>query len=305
MHFRNSLGASALAAVAALSLASPVSADPLFSDPGESLANFTRVNDSADTTAAANVDYGALGIPEAPHQILGSAAFRGIQLTANKGDTTATTTGLNLILGATPQTFTGTHTFQFDVWMNVPSDATATTEGFLGGTARSTATDAIVRNFRTSRGNGAWFYATGDNGNATDDFAQLNNGSRDVVFADTTDTASGTKYDTAFTNKYLATDPHNDAANEWVQVSIVQDGSTASVYLNGVLFSTNTSTNTSGFAWLGYEDMFGSIGSNTLYGIFDNIQVVPGNALAVPEPTSLAGLALGGLVFAGRRRRRA
>jgi hypothetical protein len=299
------LGALALAAATVVLSSSPlVSADPLFSDPGESLSNFTVIRDSSstDSTAAANVDYSLLGIPEAPSHIAGSAAQRGIQLTANKGDATAATTGLNLILGATPQTFTGTHTLQFDVWMNIPSDASATTEGFLGGTARSTATDGIVRNFRTSRGNGAWFYITGDNGNATDDFAQLNNGSRDIVFADTTDTTSATKFDTAFKNKYLDTDPHNDAANEWVTVSVVQDGNTASVYMNGVLFSTNTSTNSSGYAWLGYEDMFGSIGSSTIYGIFDNVQVLPGNA--VPEPTSLAAIGLGGLALIGRRRRR-
>jgi hypothetical protein len=299
------LGALALVAAAVLSCSPFTSADPLFSDPGESLTNYTIVRDSAspDSTVNANVDYGQLGIPEAPSHIANSAAKRGIQVAANKGDATAAAAGLNLILGATPQTFTGTHTLQFDVWMNIPSDATATTEGFLGGTARSTATDDILRLFRTARGNGAWFFLTGDNGNATDDYAQLNNGSRDIVFADTTDTTTATKFDTAFKNKYLDTDPHNDAANEWVTVSVVQDGNTASVYMNGVLFSTNTSTNSSGFAWVGYEDMFNSLGSNTLYGIFDNVQVLPGNA--VPEPTSLAAVALGGLALVGRRRRQA
>lgn len=272
----------------------------LFSDPAESLSNFLVVKDSASADSSAGiVDYSTLGIPEAPHRLAGSAATTGIQLIANKGDATATTTGLNLLLGSSPITFTGTHTLQFDIWMNAPAGATSTTEGILGGTARTTSTDAITRNFRTARGNGAWFYATGDNGNATDDFAQLNNGSRDVVFADT-DAAHTAKFNTAYTNTNTVGGA-KDADNEWVQVSIVQTGAgTASVYMNGVLFSTDTSTNTSGFAWFGYEDMFGSIGSPTLYGVVDNVTVVEGNA--VPEPAGVAVILLGGLGLARRRR---
>jgi hypothetical protein len=272
----------------------------LFSDPGEVLTNFKVIKDSASSDSSAGiVDYSTLSIPEAPHRIAGSAATTGIQLIANKGDATATTTGLNVLLGSTPVTFSGTHTLQFDIWMNAPAGAVSTTEGILGGTARTTQTDAITRNFRTARGNGAWFYATGDNGNATDDFAQLNNGSRDVVFADT-DAAHTAKFNTAFTNTNTVGGA-KDADNEWVQVSIVQDGSTASIYMNGVLFSTNTSTNTSGFAWFGYEDQFGSIGSATLYGIVDNVTVVEGNA--VPEPVGVGVIVLGAISLARRRRR--
>lgn len=291
----------AVGAVAAMLGAQAALGATLFSDPAESLSNFLVVKDSASADSSAGiVDYSTLGIPEAPHRLAGSAATTGIQLIANKGDATATTTGLNLLLGSSPITFTGTHTLQFDIWMNAPAGATSTTEGILGGTARTTSTDAITRNFRTARGNGAWFYATGDNGNATDDFAQLNNGSRDVVFADTTDAASTAKYNTAFTNTNTAGGA-KDADNEWVQVSIVQTGAgTASVYMNGVLFSTDTSTNTSGFAWFGYEDMFGSIGSPTLYGVVDNVTVVEGNA--VPEPAGVAVILLGGLGLARRRR---
>jgi hypothetical protein len=287
-----------------LALPSFVSADPLFSDPGESGSKYTVIQESLsnDSSAAFNVDYGALGIPEATHHIPGSAAQRGIQLIANKNDSTGNITGINVLLGATPETFTGTHTLQFDVWMNAPSGAVSTTEGFLGGTGRTTATDAIIRNFRTGRGNGAWFYLAGDNGNNTDDFRMLDNGTSKVVFADT-DAASAGKFNAAFKDT-LVTGGANDADNEWVQVSVVQDGSTASVYLNGVLFGTAASTNTSGYAWFGYEDFFASVGSSTLYGIFDNVTVVQGDAVNAPEPTSLAALGVCGLLF-GRRRRRA
>jgi hypothetical protein len=72
--------------------------------------------------------------------------------------------------------------------------------------------------------------------------------------------------------------------------------------MNGILFSSDTSTNTSGYAWFGYEDPASSVGTDGLSGIFDNIQVLAGNA--VPEPTSIATLALGGLALIGRRRRR-
>jgi hypothetical protein len=293
------------AGVIAVAFSSAASGGVLFSDPGESLSNFQLIQDSnsLDSTATV-VDYSTLGIPEAPHQLALSAPTTGIQLTANKGDSTAAAAGINLVLGSTPVVFTGTHTLQFDIWMNAPAGATSTTEGMLGGTARAVASDAMTRNFRTSRGNsqgGAWFYASGDNGNATDDFAQLNAGARDVVFADTTDATSAAKYNSAFKDT-LVTGGNNDADNEWVQVSIVQDGNTASVYMNGVLFSTDASTNSGGFAWLGYEDMFGSIGSSDLYGIVDNVSVVEGNA--VPEPAGLSLLCLGGVAVAARRRRR-
>ncbi|CAA9445529.1 MAG: hypothetical protein AVDCRST_MAG64-4517 [uncultured Phycisphaerae bacterium] len=270
----------------------------LFSDRGESSANFTVVQDP-DTTVEFNVDYAALGIPEAPRTstLPGSAVQRGIQITANKGDdAAATATAANLILGSTPQNFAGVHTLQYDVWMNVGGSSTSTTEGFLGGVARSTSNSAIYRNFRTGRGNGAWFYATGDNGNATDDYAQLNNGARDVVFADTTNAESTAKFNNAFDNSLSGV--NDDAANEWVRVRVVNNGSTASVFFDDVLFSTNAVTNTGGFAWFGYEDMFGSVADAGIYGVFDNVVVTN-----VPEPTALAALPVVGLLL-GRRGRR-
>jgi hypothetical protein len=303
MSYYKISSAIALGAVA-LCLPSVVSADALFSDPGESLDKFKIVRDSGSTdSTVTSVDYGQLGIPEAPRKIVGSAAKTGLQIIANKGDDVALTTGLNLILGADPIVFSGTHTLQFDAWMNAPFNATSTTEGLSAGTGRSATTDGFIRNFRTSRGNsqgGAWFYLTGDNGNSTDDFRLLNGGTSTVNFGDGTDAPSAAKFNAAFSNSYGAANA--EPANEWVQVNIVQDGTTVSVYFNGVLFGTETSTNTSGFAWLGYEDQFNSIGSPTLYGVFDNITVLEG--VSVPEPTSIAAVALAGIALGSRRRRR-
>ena len=295
------LGALALAAGAVFSCSPIASADPLFSDPGESLTNYTIVQDAR--TTANSIDYGALGIPEAPGTVANSTqAKTGIQLTANKGAGTATVTGLNLVLGSTPQTFSGVHTLEFYVWMNVPSGASFTTEDFVAGVARSSASAAIYGNWRSSRGNGAWTLLSGDN-NLTTDYRQLNNGSADVGYGDENANLSG-KLNAAFTNDLGGL--RNEAANEWVKVDIVLDPTaatpTASVYMNDVLFSSDTSTNTSGYAWFGYEDPASSIGTDGISGIFDNVQVLPGNA--VPEPTSLAAVVLGGLALIGGRRRR-
>lgn len=292
------------AAVAAASLSSFASAATLFSDAAESLTNFTVLKDSADAaqdTSATVIDYGALGIPEAPRNVAGSTAKTGIQLVANK-DATGLTTGINVVLGSTPVSFSGVHTFSFDAYMTIPTGAVSTTESMNAGTVRAVATDALIRNFRTARGasqGGAWWLLTGDNGNGTEDFRHLDNGTSVSTFADGTNATQAAKWNAAFTNNLGGV--NDEPANEWVKVDIVQDGTTNSVYFNGVLFNTITTTNSSGFAWFGYEDQFSSIGTVGLSGIFDNITVVEGNA--VPEPTTLAALAgLGGLAIVRRRK---
>jgi hypothetical protein len=295
-----------VAAVAALPFSSIAWGAPgnvLFSDAGESLTNFTVVQD-ADTTADP-VDYSTFGIPEAPGRLPGSAATTGFRLTANKGDATAAITGINLVLGATPQSFSITHTLQYYVYMNVPNGSSGTSEQFLGGVARSNATSAIYGNFRTGRGNGGWFLLTGDNGVATD-YRHLDNGTPGFAFADT-DPNLAPKLNAAFTKNVEGnTGPNGDSGNEWVKVNVVMDAEakTSSVYMNNVLFTTFTLTNTSGFDWLGYEDPATSIGSAAISGFFDNITVAEGNTV-VPEPTALAAtVPLAGLLLRRRRCRR-
>src|SRR4051812_34165617 len=173
MRKRSSLAVS-VAALVVLPLPFASAAVPLFSDAGESLANFTIVAD-ADTSAVP-FDYSVLGIPEAPGMVLETTmATTGLQLRANKGDATAAITGMNLVLGALPITFTGLHTLEFYVWMNIPTGVSATSEDFVAGVARSNVSNAIYGNFRTARGNGGWMLQGNDNG-LSNDHRELNNG---------------------------------------------------------------------------------------------------------------------------------
>lgn len=303
-----------LALAVTFSLGTFAAAATLFDDGAESLGNYTQVADSR--TSAAVINYSSLSIPEAPGHVAGSGATTGIQLTANKGSGTGAITGLNLILGSTPITFSGTHTLQFYAWMNLPSDAAvSTTEGYSGGVARQGTSNAIYNNFRTSRGDGAWFFMTNENG-ASVDYRALN-GSVGVVGLNASDPAIVNQYNAAFTGAIGGADA---PANEWVKVQVLFDTSTAtptvSTYFNGILFSTISATGqtqpagtpiipatppTSGYAWFGYEDTSAAVGTpDSLSGIFDNISVFEGNA--VPEPTTLAALGLGGLAFVRRRK---
>jgi hypothetical protein len=288
-------GALAMALVPAVS--TPAAA--LFTDKGESTANFTVVTTEADTTAG-SIDYSTLGIPEAPGTLPGSMATTGLLLTANKGDATAAITGLNVVLGSTPVSFSGLHTLEFYVWMNVPTGATGSSEQFLAGTARSNTTNAIYGNFRSSRGNGAWFLLSGDNGLAIDYRHYNNNDTTGAKAYGDDNAAISTQLNDAFTNHLGGA--RDEAANEWVKVDLVNDpvAQTSSVYMNNILFTTHTSTSASGFAWIGYEDPATSIGTAGLGGIFDNIAVYEGNV--VPEPMGLGVLALGGLAMVRRRR---
>jgi len=290
----------ASAGVVVLLVSPRASAGVLFSDPAESLVNFTLVAD-ADTSAAP-FDYSQIGIPEAPGTVAGSLLpTTGFQLQANKGDANAAVTGLNLVVGATPLNFDVTHTLEFYVWMNIPANVSATSEDFVAGVARSNLSNAIYGNFRTSRGNGGWMLQGNDNGLSVD-HRELNNG----ILVNSWDAAApeaAPKFNQAFQNNLNG--PVAEAGNEWVKVDIVFDkeNATTSFFMNNVAFGTVATSNQSGFDWFGYEDPVSSLGgSPDLSGIFDNIQVLEGNAL-VPEPAT-GGLALlGGAGLFLRRRR--
>ncbi len=109
------------------------------------------------------------------------------------------------------------------------------------------------------------------------------------------------------TSPIVPTAPNNAAGNQWVEVDVVVAGGSVSVSYNGVEWFNEDSTETDGFAFLGYEDLFSSITQDDdfadardgMWGLFDNFVITD----VVPEPSS-SMLALFGMGLALLSRRR-
>ncbi|MFA5204679.1 MAG: LamG-like jellyroll fold domain-containing protein [Lentisphaeria bacterium] len=95
-------------------------------------------------------------------------------------------------------------------------------------------------------------------------------------------------------------------ANQWTQVSVTWDGAThtANLFINGTLKATNTSfttyntDNVDRMAVGAYAFQAGGAWGSTFNGDIDYVKLYD----TIPEPASLALLALGGTLFLRRRR---
>ncbi|MFT4513917.1 MAG: hypothetical protein ACI89X_002592 [Planctomycetota bacterium] len=237
-------------------------------------------------------------LPEAPRPIPGSASTRGVLIQCNV--TQAAASAVNLIAGSTPLVFSGRFRLSFDAYISVPLPLPAgSTEQLLWGVGVDNFLPIEARNNRGAGTNGIYGWLAGENGYGTED-AAINDG--DFELADLGDTQAGESvpFNEAFDSNSIG-GPNGAAANTWVRVDIDVDAAGVRVYHNGVLFFDELGIVPNGFAMIGYEDPFSSLGSNpdAQWGVLDNFRVTTPTGCgtlgtAVRQGTATTGEILGG-----------
>ncbi|MFN0127926.1 MAG: choice-of-anchor D domain-containing protein [Verrucomicrobiales bacterium] len=278
-----------------LTVASSARGAELYSEPFDSEGTAKVVVLKDANAAVAFVDYSnymrempgagapvTLRIPEAPNRIPGSAATRGVVLSALYDGTPR---AINLIAAATlngaPLVFTGDHRLRFDAWLSMDLTATTTstgtTESGIWG-VNGVETVLLSRSNRAN-GRGLWGWLTNEGGAG----AAAGSGDAPIYFNSTNSVRRENLTDTAlFTNAFAQGSPiPNTPNNQWTAVEVDVIGTRTVVRFNGVVFFDEDPgvldpEASSGVARLGYEDLFtGStaFSRNRIFGLFDNFVV--------------------------------
>ncbi|MFK7740520.1 MAG: hypothetical protein AB8H80_09355 [Planctomycetota bacterium] len=248
-----------------------------------------------------NMTIGAasFSLPEAPRQIAGSLPTRGVLIQANVTQTVAS--GVNILAGATPITFAGRYRLSFDAYINVPFPLPGgSTEQVLWGVGVDGGATALeVRNNRGAGTIGVWGWLAGENGYSTED-AVINTGDLELADLGDTQPGEGVPFNEAFDSNTVG-GPNGAAANSWVRMDIDVDVTGTRVYINGVEFFNDPTAPVPGFAMIGYEDPFNSLGSDpdAQWALLDNFRVtLPAGCgalgTAVAQGTSAGGEILNG-----------
>jgi azurin len=240
--------------------------------------NVVKIAGSNDTITF-GYDYSSSSIPEAPSTPMGAASTRGLYIQANKPAPGAIN-GINVIPAIGGVAISFNHVGQkmsFDMWMNVPSPLTNTTEQALFGIN----TDGLGVNSRTGNAqtgaDGVWYHVANEGGYGN---TSTTANSRDVVGYINNTIPAGARLDNGeapfpalFPNGPLIGAP----GNTWVKVVVEEVGSNVVMSMNGTaIFNFANTGPTSGSVFLGYQDPFStSIGASPLFVIFDNLSVVP------------------------------
>jgi len=262
--------------------------------------NIVSVAPSADSIIFGD-DYGARGIAEAPNTGTGAAATRGLFMQTNKG-ATGVVNGINAYLTAGGvSSFVGDIRVSFDMWLNVPTPLTNTTEVALFGiNTNGAGTNTRTGNTQTGA-DGVWYHLTNEGG-----FGSTSTTPNSRDFVGYTGNTVQARLDNG-QQPFLGLFPNGPLAgapgNGWVRVVIEENNGTVELRLNNTVISSFANGGfADGFVFLGYQDPFsGSLGSTNLYAVYDNLLVE--STAVVPEPATMTALAVG-LLALGRRRRK-
>ena len=292
----------------------------LFSDDfdTDTSANYT-VNQDPDATVTYAWDYSTMGIPSAPNSTGGTTL--GAKFTANNGDQTTGAQAINI--SPIGQSFSGDYVLKFDSWLNAngpfPGGGAGSTEFFTAGVG----TDGDDVQKSSGSASGAWFAGDNEGQSGIDFRAYLNaslEGPTSSVYAAPDSgainrrNANNPYYHGTFPGGQMA--PAFQQANypqqtgalkagtlgfEWREVEIRKIGTDVSWHIDGLHIATfQNPTLTGSNIFVGHWDVFASITDNPdlSFGVVDNVRVE-----VIPEPATIALLAIGAAAIMARRRR--
>lgn len=301
-------------------------AEPLFSDnfDTDSSANWSVFTSQADTAVVFGYDYAADGIPAAPNS---RGTTLGVKFTANMvgAGVAGDAAGLNIVPKG--QSFTGSYTVKFDMWMNIngpfPGGGGGSTE-FMSAGVGLAGDGALVWSGSAPAGT-AWFGVSGEGGAAQDYRAYVGGTLQpegDVYFATGTATRdAGNAYYTAqFPGGQEAPDSQQTAYPQqtgglnpgtvgfaWRAVEISVVGEEVTWSIDGLpIAALNAGANGVGVGGnlsLGYFDPFNSVSDNVAlsFGLVDNVRVQDTTVIPEPAVATLGLFGLGVLLLARRR----
>lgn len=247
-----------------------------------------------------NMTVGAtsFSIPEAPRPIPGSLPTRGLLLQCNV--TQGAAAAVNVVAGATPISFSGRYRLSFDAWINVPLPVPGgSTEQLLWGVGVDDFAPIEARHNRGGGTVGVWGWLAGENGYSSED-AVINEGDVPQGLLGDLVTGQGVPFNEAFDSNSIG-GPNGCAANTWVRVDIDVDANGTRVFYNGAQFFDVPNVPLPGFAMIGYEDPFASLGSqpDSQWCLLDNFRVTTPTGCgtlgtAVSQGTPTGGESLNG-----------
>ena len=211
-------------------------------------------------------------IPEAPRPVAGSLPTRGllVQCKVTQGAAAA----VNVVAGATPISFSGRYRLSFDAWINVPLPVPGgSTEQLLWGVGVDDFAPIEARHNRGGGTVGVWGWLAGENGYSSED-AVINEGDVPQGVLGDLVAGQGVPFNEAFDSNAIG-GPNGCAANTWVRVDIDVDANGTRVFYNGAQFFDVPNVPLPGFAMIGYEDPFASLGSQPdgQWCLLDNFRV--------------------------------
>ncbi len=253
----------------------------------DSTANWTLLfaaatNDlTADFNAVFAFDYGAQGIPPAPH---GNGSTLGLYLNVNK-DLTASAAALNLYPNG--KSFSGNFALRFDMFLSVPQPSTVATEYALAGINHSGTKTNWWRSGGVPAGStfdGVFFTLETDN-QSTPNYANYSSPTTTALTPTLLGSNTAASAASAFKSPpWVAANTPGNINNPagvfatpiWADVEISKSGDLITLTINHTKIYTysNATAFTSGNIMVGYQDAFDSISPGQSYMILDNVRVV-------------------------------
>lgn len=225
-------------------------------------------NGVADYHAIFNYDYSLKSVPLPP----GGTTTRGLIMTANKTDDTASAAGVNLY--PVGQSFSGDYALRFRMYIEGVSGAGTTEHIIFGINHSGSKTNWAIRGttgtgFNAATpgdGDGIWFNIVEDSSGfpGGNDYGAFNSVNSPPTILASRTAASMTQVLKAPPYRFAGTPASflGLARQVWVDVEVRQIGGVVSLLINNTpVFEFNNSTGFgSGSIMLGYNDAFGSIG---------------------------------------------